>query len=302
MMSGNTTDNAQDLTVKAFTALQNNFFDSEGNPTTFHLREKRNTQDDPFDEYVHDILEEELGEGIKCEKSSPLVSPDLALVKPANCNEREKEELKEDLESIVATEVKKLERNKSGSVARSTGLDYNTTPPCGTVRVYDSEDNPVDIRGFYLFVCLEESDEDNGNDFKITALALCDGNVLNRDFEFYKSITGEREKEIELGTYKDGIDRQRPMLVFPNPLGASEIDHSSTLIHPNSDLGETTSLEKVYNLIRTSENDKFQFYCYRFSDTVSGEEGVEEMKDPFPTPSSRGKTTQSRGKFNIDFL
>lgn len=39
----------QSLPLKTFTVLRSLFFDDNGMPVKFELREKRNTQDDPFD-------------------------------------------------------------------------------------------------------------------------------------------------------------------------------------------------------------------------------------------------------------
>jgi hypothetical protein len=44
-----------DLTIKAFTILREHFFDQTGTPKPFPLREKRNTQDNPLDEYICDV-------------------------------------------------------------------------------------------------------------------------------------------------------------------------------------------------------------------------------------------------------
>lgn len=69
-----------DLPAAAFLALREAFFDAQGNPRVFELRDKRNTQDDPFDEYVHTLFYERLAAGIACQKASgPLITPDLAI-------------------------------------------------------------------------------------------------------------------------------------------------------------------------------------------------------------------------------
>ena len=146
------TSNA-DLTIEAFTILREQFFDLNGTPKPFPLREKRNTQDNPLDEYICDVLGSRLQNSDCVPSPGPLISPDLVLLCPDRCNSVPRAALRDDLTRIVGIEIKKLERTKSGSVARRSGLDYNTTPPCGTIRVYDANDNPLDIRGFYLFVC-----------------------------------------------------------------------------------------------------------------------------------------------------
>jgi len=45
-----------DLTLEAFTILREHFFDQNSVPKIFPLREKRNTQDNPLDEYIHVYL------------------------------------------------------------------------------------------------------------------------------------------------------------------------------------------------------------------------------------------------------
>jgi hypothetical protein len=139
--------------------------------------------------------------------------------------------LTSNLTHIVAIEVKKLERTQSGTITRPSGMDYNTTPPCGTVRVYDSSGAALDIRGFDLFVCQEAVLNQSGK-YQLSALVLCDGNLLNEDFDYYLSIVGERVKEIGLGTYGNGANRTRPMLIFSNRLSTPQLDHNVTSYNP----------------------------------------------------------------------
>jgi hypothetical protein len=223
----------------------------------------------------------------------------LVLLRPDRCNGVPRAALRDDLTRIVGIEVKKLERMPSGSVARQSGLDYNTTPPCGTIRVYDVNDNPLDIRGFYLFVCQEQEPE-AANTYKLSGLALCDGNVLNEDFDLYLSAIGQREKEIGLGTYGNGANRNRPMFIFANPLGVPELDHAATLIHPDSILAQgETGLRMAYRLIRTAKGGKRVFYCYRVAVDIEASHSITDLIDPFPTPLSRSTRTQGRGKFRL---
>ncbi len=285
-----------DLVIESFLLLRNTFFDDSGNPIPFDLREKHNTQDDPLDEYIAHILSHGFMDAL-CQKSpGPLISPDLIVYRPSFCNGVSRESLKVDSHRIVAIEVKKLERTK-GKIARTTGLDYNTTPPCGTVRIYDADDKPLDIRGFYLFVAQEKLAKQN--QYILSALVLCDGNVLNEDFDFYLSITGQRSKSIGLGTYSDGLNRIRPMLVFANPLGADVFDYAATLIN-QTDINVDYRLKLVYRIKRTIDNNSYrEFFAYRKIDDVKCDWQVETLDDPFPQPKKRVETTQSRGKFII---
>jgi len=267
----------------------------------FKLRDKLNTQDDPFDEYLaRDIL---TGlDGISCAKATgPLITPDMVLYRPGSYAGMRRDELANNIERIVAIEVKKLERTTQGNVARSSGLDYNTTPPCGRVRVYDAAATAVDIRGFYLFVCLERAPDDAGA-VVLTALCLTDGNALNEDFELYLSITGEREKRIGLGTYHDGADRARPMLIFANPLGVREFDGLPMLIHPSGTVSqEEPELHLAYQLRRSvSEGVVRSFYCYRHRSDAPPGLAAAELLNPFPTPE-RDSRTRPRGRFKLPF-
>lgn len=291
-----------DLTVETFLLLRDNFFDQKGNPIAFPLRDKRNTQDDPLDEYITEILKTGLHRETTCIKApGPLITPDLVVLRPEVCKNCAPQQFRDDATKLIAIEVKKLERAKGGTIARPSGLDYNTTPPCGTVRIYDSANKPLDIRCFYLFIC-QEPDKERSGYYRLTAFSLCDGNVLNQDFEFYLSIVGERTKQIGLGTYKDGFNRQRPMLVFANPLGAKEMDHQVTLIHPDKGLHEHHKDLTLSNILRRSiSKDKFnEFYCYRLKKDVPKDWKVSSLVDPFPLPE-REERTQPRGRFRLNF-
>jgi hypothetical protein len=139
-------------------------------------------------------------------------------------------------------------------------------------------------------------------DVIVTALCLVDGNVLNEDFELYLSIIGERQKRIGLGTYGDGADRARPMLIFSNPLGVREIDGAPTLIHPDKGLTRTTSdLGLAYRLRRSlSSGDSRSFSCYRHRSDLPPSWIVSDLIDPFPTPK-RDVKTRPRGRFKLPF-
>ena len=290
-----------DLPTVAFLALRCRFFDGAGRPVPFRLRDKRNTQDDPFDEYLATDVLTRL-DGISCAKATgPLITPDMVLYRPGLCEGVDLKERTSDIDRIVGIEVKKLERTAQGGVARGSGLDYNTTPPCGRVRVYDAAGTALDIRGFYLFVCLERA-HDDPEAVVLTALCLVDGNALNEDFELYLSITGEREKRIGLGTYGDGADRARPMLIFANPLGVREFDGLPILIHPGEDVPRTEpDLQLTYWLRRSvSEGVARSFYCYRPRSDVPEGWAVAELVDPFPTPEREART-RPRGRFRLPF-
>jgi len=296
-----------DLSAETFFALRNRFFDEGAHPRKFPLRQKGSTQDDPLDEYTCRCLESDLPSDLEVEKASgSLISPDLVVYRPTACRGASRASLLHDSTRILGLEVKKLERQRGGGISRSAGLDYNTTPPCGTIRVYSPDGQSLDISGYYLFVC-QEAAQGERDSHRLTALVLCDGNLLNEDFDYYQSIVGTRSKEIGLGTYGDGANRVRPMLIFSNPLGATFLDQNATLIHRQDDLeAGYPSLRRIGTIERTvlptSSGDKGQrrlFHCYRDRRDVSAVIHPFFKRDPFPIPQ-RSKRTTPRGRFVID--
>ena len=229
--------------------LRDAFFQPSGSSKSFSLRFKGATQDDPLDEFIAKMLSHQLRDATCQKPPGGNTNPEIVVYRNNACEGALREILKSDTSGIVTVEVKKLARGRSGRIARSTGLDHNTTPACGTVRIYDAEDKGLDIRGFYLFVCQEPVE--NGNHI-LTALALCDGNILNEDFELYLSIVGPREKEVGLGTYGDGVNRNRPMFVFSNPLGAEQLDHSCTLVTKDELSNVDPRIGLVYRIYRST--------------------------------------------------
>lgn len=280
-----------DLPTLAFRALRQRLFDGSGQPRPFALRDKANTQDDPLDEFLVRQVLADLGEVICQPAPGPLIAPDMVLYRPEVSRP-------DDLRQIVGIEVKKIERTARGGVARASGVDFNTTPPCGRIRVFDADAAPVAIRGFYLFICLEPA-VPRRDGMIVSALALADGNVLNEDFQLYLGATGTRTKSVGLGSFQDGADRERPMFIFPNPLGTPELDHSATLIHPSARLNESSpDLAQAYVLRRSmAANQRREFYCYRDVNDVQANT-VGTLEDPFRTPHRDAKTRQ-RGRFTL---
>ena len=298
-----------DLSAETFFALRNRFFDEKANPRQFPLRDKGRTQDDPLDEYICRCLESDLPRDLEVKKASgSLISPDLVVYRPTACAGASKATLLRDPTRILGLEVKKLERQGGGGISRSSGLDYNTTPPCGTIRVYSPDGQSLDISGYYLFVCQEAAVGEPDN-HQLTALVLCDGNLLNEDFDYYQSIVGTRSKEIGIGTYGDGANRVRPMLIFSNPLGATFLDQNSTLIHQRDDLEASyPHLRRIGTIERTvmptSNSHKGAhrlFHCYRDRRDVLATTQPFHERDPFPIPQ-RSKRTTPRGRFVIDIF
>jgi hypothetical protein len=224
---------AGDIGADSFLVLRRAFFDDAGNPVPFHLEPKGNVQDDPLDRHIASVLRTGLaGKRTVQSADKPLVSPDIVVfdsgaVQAALTRGRE---LRAD--ELVAIEVKKLEVKAGDAVPRPSGLDYNSTPPCGTVRVHVAA-GYIEVPGFYLFVLQQAG---AGGDVELTSLVLCHGDVLNSDKSIYEEAVSPRTKRIGLGSYGEGLDRVRPMFVFPNPLGWTFLVGAVTFIHPAADL------------------------------------------------------------------
>jgi hypothetical protein len=286
-----------DIISEAFLLMRNNLYDIDCNPIQFYLRPKKNTQDDPLDEYLSTNILSKLENVITKKAPGPLITPDVILFRP-NATNANIHEFKYDINRIVGLEVKKIE--KTAKHARISSMDFNTTPPCGTIRIYDKDKSPLDIRGFYLFLCLEKSSKDKSRVIA-SSLILADGNLLNDDFNFYLSIIGERKKKVGIGSYKDGINRSRPMLTFPTPLGIPELANKVTLIHPSPSLSLVQpELKIAYIIKRTKDEEENLFCCYqKISDLPIGWE-PEIIINPFHIPKKRNTKTHQRGKFKLD--
>lgn len=287
----------QSLPLKTFTVLRSLFFDDNRMPVKFELREKRNTQDDPFDEYISETLDRELSKaGAICQRSSgPLISPDMAVYKQGIC--LNDSSIENNPNEIIGIEVKKLERSANGQIARPTGMDFNSTPPCGKIRIYSEDDSPLIIKGFYLFACLENTSDGK---YFVSAMTLCDGSIINDDFDFYSQITGSREKGINLGTYGDGANRNRPMLLFSNPLGATILDKKITLISGLDLSEELVNIRLAWRFIRKdTEGNNHLFYTYMDNRDLAENYKATDIREPFPTPQKRVTETQGRGKFRL---
>ena len=236
------------------------------------------------------------------ESTGPLVSPDMVVYRPATCAGASRAELASSERSVFGIEVKKLKRTRSGSIARASGIDYNTTPPSGCLQIYDADISAIKIKGYYLFVC-QETANDQQHMHRLSALVFCDGNILNEDFEFYLAITGRRTKQIGLGSYGDGTNRVRPMLVFPNPLSASVLDHQSTLLYARDDLEKDyEELVKVgvieRSIPRQGGGGIRRYFCYRVRGTETRKKELFSVIDPFRSPRTSAQTTQ-RGRFVV---
>jgi len=61
--------------------LRSAFYGVGAGPKPYRLRDKRNTQDDPLDEYVHRLLSRALAGDVTCLRApGPLITPDLVIL------------------------------------------------------------------------------------------------------------------------------------------------------------------------------------------------------------------------------
>ena len=285
-----------DLGGAVFAALAAEFYSPGGEPLPFKLRDKRQTQDDPFDEHIGIILRQRLPDEMRVFLSGkPLVSPDLIVARPEESRHLLQGGGDLDSRHIIGIEVKKLNWSASGT-GRASGMDYNSTPPCSTVKIEADNGALLRVAAFYLYVVLQPA---AGNQLVVSSLALVSGAILNEDVELYDRITGIRQKVIGIGSYGDGLDRQRPMLVFANPLGWPWLVGHATLLHPAQEIESEQDVimrRRMYRITR--EGVSREFFCYRMTgETPEGPEP--NVTEPFPTPRNRRTETIQRGRFKI---
>lgn len=290
----------KDLSFVVFKVLTDFFFDDEGEGVNFSLKNKKNgKQDDPFDEKIIEILSKGLPANTQCVASTgKLISPDLAvMVKNATAAKLP------HLETCLGIEVKKLQKGKTGKSPRASSMDFNSTPPSPLVKVYSSSGEELLIHCFYLVVSLSES---KPKKYKLESMCLCDGKAINDDVKLYNIITGKRKKSIDLGTYGDGANRNRPMMLFGNPLSQDSSLGKSLLIHSNDfECGGEDRVVKVggfkREIFQKFEGDiepqgkEFnEFYYYGLEKHYKFEKIT---KSPFKAPLNRTEDTIQRGRF-----
>ncbi|MFJ8435035.1 hypothetical protein ACIQ9P_27410 [Kitasatospora sp. NPDC094019] len=290
---------SSELPAEVFLALAEEFFDEQGQPIPFHLPAKTKPQDDPFDRHVVAVLKQKLAKDLVVLISGQNTSPDLVVARPEEYQLLVDGGTEFNTTAIMALEVKKVAPTKSGQPSRKSSMDFNSTPPCSTVRVYSDKGMPLVIPAYYLIALLARS-SDGPDRYYTDSLALVPGSALSEDTKLYDEITGERTKMINLGSYGDGADRQRPMLMFSNPLGWPWMAGQATLISDRSDLGsQVGELSYVREISRETTAGKVNtFFCYRLESLDPPFE--EPARNPFPLPSARTEKTSPRGQFKIN--
>jgi len=268
---------SSDLLPHVFYRICKHFFSEDGKKLKFSLIPKSTVVSDPFVEYLGENVLNDIkgksGKEIKHIIAPPHLSPDLALYK------EKKTKGKVQPHGLFGIEVK-TSKSKSGDI------NFNSTPPCGKV-VVDVNGEEKIIPCYYLFVQLTPVN-DGENIFEIGTMMLIDGDFINSDFELYLQATGVREKRIDLGSYGDGMDRQRPMFVFPNPLGIAGIrTERSTLISKKR--FNSIDCNDEIGLVATLIRDGQQFYAYN---------AVRKLSGPFVNVT-RSTATKSRNKLKV---
>lgn len=258
---------------RVFYKICNHFFSEDGGKLKFCINNKSTVVSDPFVEYLSGVVLKKIksieGEEITHVVASPHLSPDLVFFEA------------KDSKGITMFGVEvKTSKTKSGDI------NFNSTPPCGKV-VVDFNGREKIIPCYYLFVHVTPV-ENEENMFEIGSMMLVDGDFINSDFELYLEATGIREKKIDLGSYGDGMDRQRPMFVFPNPLGIAGIrSERSTLISKNK--YESSAHKDEIGMVAMINRNGKKFFAYQ---------AVRKLKGPFVNVQ-RSTETKVRNKLKI---
>lgn len=129
-------------------------------------------------------------------------------------------------EHVKGLEVKSLENQRRGrdpSVAPCrTDVDFNSYVPCGLIKFKDKK-----LHCYYAFI-LYESDTNSELHVNGIAIAVVDGDFLNRDFEL--SVAHRNISERGFGSYGDAFIRTRKMYRFPNPLTYPEFRYKNVFV------------------------------------------------------------------------
>lgn len=157
-------------------------------------------------------------------------------------------------------EVKSLEnrgvgRDPSAAPCRND-VDFNSSVPCGLIKLKDKK-----IRCYYAFV-LYESDPASDLHVNGIAIALVDGNFLNRDFDL---SAGHRNiSKGGFGSYGDAFIRTRKMYRFPNPLTIPQFRYKNVFVTeitcPSPDKFGLRSIDPVEKTDKAGHSYLFNVY------------------------------------------
>ena len=289
-----------DIPALIFLTLRDLLFDAQGKPVAFSAVQTGNLQGDWLDTHLTNCLEQALRpRGYEIEKSGKNTSPDFAVFRSVLVNQPINKATAVSLADVTAFEVKKLQSTGSKTNRAGGDVDYNSTPPCGLVLVYDqSGTHAFTVRGFYVFLVVDPVIGQSGY-FAASSLVVCDGNALNADHDLYLRVVAPRTKEIGLGTYGDGAIRNRPFVLFPHPLSVPWLLGAATLVHPDSHIPVSMGLTQVSMIERKNMTTALTvpFYCYQTDADAQRFKGPTQEINPFKTPSRR--RDGSRGKLRL---
>ncbi len=188
------------IAKKVFLALTEKLEDGKLPVTLRPLSTSGTVQDDPFDQWFGEVLEEHLPE-FEVTHSGALTTPDIIV------RDRETRE-------VIGIEVKKVEADENGKDSRGLTLDYNSCIPCGQMNIKIGG-NESRIKTFYYFALLS-FEKDN-----LISSSLIDGDFLNYDFDLHIQGKYLNTSQYGHGPYGEGSVRGRAMYNYPNPMNVA---------------------------------------------------------------------------------
>ena len=157
-------------------------------------------QDDPFDQWFGESLEQSLPE-FEITHSGPLTTPDIIVRDRAS-------------REVIGIEVKKIDADVNGKDSRGLTLDYNSCIPCGQmlIKIGGVESR---IKTFYFFGLLSNDKS------HLVSSCLMDGDFLNYDFDLHLQGKYLNTSQYGHGPYGEGSVRGRAMYNYPNPMNVT---------------------------------------------------------------------------------
>ena len=250
---------------------------------SFRLPPKGTTQDDPFDRFVCEIIDET--RGLRVFTGTPNVSPDVVVMLTRRDSVVLGGEVDATVHGAVGIEIKRVRREVREAPRLST-LDYNTTPPSPMMRVEVGDGTTRLVESCYLFALTD----DRRRRSSVEGFVLSTGFLLDEDMDLYDDITMERSKRVGLGSFGDLIDRQRPFVVGPNPLGIEGFSNRMTLIHHVDNLHDEHRFLRHVGRVHRPGGEAF--HCYRL-------DGRMKVGDVEMRAGESKATTSRRGRFRL---
>lgn len=225
--------------------------------------EARTVQDDVFDKWFADYLDDALPE-FDIFSSGALTVPDVVV--------RHRES-----RSLIGVEVKKLDANENGEDPRGLTLDYNSCVPCGRMDVKIS-DVVRTIPVYYFFALLSSDNK------KILRSTLLNGDFLNDDFSLHQESKSANISEYSHGAYREGSVRRRAMYNYPNPMNSKlePFVGKHSVVLKEEDLGKGIDcdlyLDKIF---KRQKPNKTSLTFKMFTKEKKNSDAVEVIDDIF---------------------